>query len=487
VSNAVSHPSSPLHQVARGGASRHRLAADRRTWLAAGGLLVAITVAFVLVTHARPSYDAFGWLVWGRQVLHWNLNTDGAPSWKPLTFIFTLPYALTGHRGGLWLWTLTAVLASFVAAALAGRIAYRLTPASRERAWARPVAALVAALGVLGLSAWAHLVMIANSDPMIVALCLGAIECHLSERHRLAFACVWLAALGRPEAWPFAAGYAVWSWRGVPSMRPLAVIGVLLIPVSWFIVPGLTSHSWLSPGDLALGQSTVIHGNKFLGVFGRLRHLTGAPMQVAVVISIVWAVLRRDAPTLALTGLALLWALIEIAFALHGWSAVSRYLIEPGAVLIVVAAIGVGNAVAHAPPGRAALRWLGPLAVIVLGAAMIPYIRSTLRTDHGLVDEAHVAQVQIDRLSAVVAADGGARAIRECGQPVSTLGYQSTLAWELDMNVGNVGFKPGRSIDSGIPIVFFKPHKYGWIVHATHSAPAAAARCAKLDRTTAFG
>jgi hypothetical protein len=486
VSNAVSHPRSPLHQVTRGG-TRRRIADQRRLWWAAAGVLAVITVAFVLVAHARPSYDAYGWLVWGHQVLRWNLNTDGAPSWKPLTFIFTLPYALTGHRVEVWLWTLTAVLASFVAAGLAGRIAYRLTPASRERAWARPVAALVAALGVLGLGAWAHLVMIANSDPMIVALCLGAIDCHLSGRYRLAFACVWLAALGRPEAWAFAAGYGLWSWRGVPSMRPLAVIGVLLIPVSWFVVPGLTSHSWLSPGDLALGQATVIHGNKFIGVFHRLRHLTGAPMQVAVVISIVWAALRRDSATLVLTGLAVLWALIEIAFALHGWSAVPRYLIEPGAVLIVVAAIGVGNALVYAPAGRAALRWLGPAAVIVLGAAMIPYTRSTLRTDHGLVDEAHVAEIRINRLSAVVAADGGPHTIRECGQPVSTLAYQSTLAWELGMNVGNVGFKPGKSIDSGIPIVFFKPHGNGWIVHATHSAPGTATRCAKLDRTTVFG
>ena len=46
----------------------------------------------------RPGFDAYGWLVWGRQTLHGNLNTDGAPSWKPLTFLFTLPYSLGGTR-----------------------------------------------------------------------------------------------------------------------------------------------------------------------------------------------------------------------------------------------------------------------------------------------------------------------------------------------------------------------------------------------------
>ena len=64
-------------------------------------------MVLVAVTGMRPDYDAFGWLVWGRQVLHWNLNTDGAPSWKPLTFLFTLPYALAGSTQ-VWLWTVTA-------------------------------------------------------------------------------------------------------------------------------------------------------------------------------------------------------------------------------------------------------------------------------------------------------------------------------------------------------------------------------------------
>ena len=52
----------------------------------------------------EPGYDAYGWLVWGRQTLHWNLDTNGAPSWKPLTFLFALPYAPFGapSRGCGW-------------------------------------------------------------------------------------------------------------------------------------------------------------------------------------------------------------------------------------------------------------------------------------------------------------------------------------------------------------------------------------------------
>ncbi len=69
-------------------------------------VIIGAAIAFVGLTNARPSYDAFGWLVWGRQALHWNLDTNGAPSWKPLPFLFTFPYALAGH-GQMWLWMVT--------------------------------------------------------------------------------------------------------------------------------------------------------------------------------------------------------------------------------------------------------------------------------------------------------------------------------------------------------------------------------------------
>jgi hypothetical protein len=458
----------------------------RLVWVGAGLALLAVAGLIAVLTEARPSYDAMGWMVWGRQVLHWNLNTDGAPSWKPLTFLFTLPYALTGHRIQLSLWTLTAVASAVAAVVLAGRIAYRLTPAVPQRRWARAVAAFAAAVGVATIGGYVKLVLIANSDPLILALVLAAIDLHLSARHRATFAVLWLAGLGRPEGWAFELLYAAWAWRAVPRLRPLLVAGIATTPVCWFGVPALTSKSWLTPGDLALGHSTAIHGNKLIGVFNRTRGNTGAPMQVAWGLAILLALRRRDRAMLGLAGLAALWMLVEVAFAIHGWSAVARYLIEPAAVLIVVAGVAVGSLVADPLPLGRLRGGVGPLLAAVLVAAMVPWVSDGARTDRDLIDQARLDATAIDRLGAVVAADGGARAIRTCGQPVSLLGFQSTLAWELDMNVGNVGYRPGAAIDSGAPIVFFKPHRHGWIVRATHPRPALAARCALLDRATAF-
>ena len=105
------------------------------------------------------------------------LNTDGAPSWKPLPFVFTLPYAVFGNAQ-VWLWMVTSVAGSLAGVVFAARIAFRLTGPSPGRAYAPYVAAAVAGLGVLGLDGYSHLVLIASSDPLIVTLCLAAIDCH---------------------------------------------------------------------------------------------------------------------------------------------------------------------------------------------------------------------------------------------------------------------------------------------------------------------
>ena len=67
-----------------------------------------------------------------------------------------------------------------------------------------------------GIQNYSHYVLSAQSDPMIVSLCLGAIDCHLSRRPRAAFVLGVLASLGRPEAWPFLACTALWIWLALP-------------------------------------------------------------------------------------------------------------------------------------------------------------------------------------------------------------------------------------------------------------------------------
>ena len=59
------------------------------------------------------------------------LNLNSAPSWKPLPFLFTLPYSLLGKQTAFWLWVYTAVAAGFRGAGV--RRALRLLARARAR------------------------------------------------------------------------------------------------------------------------------------------------------------------------------------------------------------------------------------------------------------------------------------------------------------------------------------------------------------------
>jgi hypothetical protein len=451
--------------------------------------LVAIATLFVIATGMRPGYDAFGWLVWGKQVLHWKLNTDGAPSWKPMTFLFTVPFALAGP-GQLWLWLITSVAASLAAAVFAGRIAYKLAGPAPQRRWAPRVAAALGAVGVLGISGFWHQMVIANSDPITVTLCLATIDLHLSRRPRLAFAVLVAASLSRPEAWPFAGLYALWLCWAVPRARLWAVLGVALIPAMWFSIPALTSRSWFYAGDLALSsvnKVNIIHGSKITGVIGRFWALSALPVQLAALAGLGIAVSRRDRRPLALAGVTVLWVAVEIAFALHGYSGASRYLFEPAAVMVVIAAGAAGQALAFVPAGRRPLHWIGPAAVVILVAALVPTARDRLQVARAVIAQAKHDGKEIDRLRHTIDKDGGAHRIRACGEPVTLVGFQSAVAWETGLNVGNVGYKPGREIDRGRPIVVLKPHLGGWQVRPYHLRPQTQASCQSLKIDSDFG
>lgn len=452
-------------------------------WIAAV-ILVVVAVLFVVLTRMKPAYDAYGWMVWGRQTLHWNLDTNGAPSWKPLTLLFTLPFALVA-RAQTFLWMAAAVVGAFAGVVFGGRIAYKLTGPAPGRPYAPIIAAAFAGLGVLGIAGYWHQILIANADPMIVALCLAAIDFHLSKRYRLAFAMVVLASLGRPEAWPFALGYAIWAWWAVPEMRSMAVAGVVSIPLLWFGISALTAKSWLRAGDLALNSVNAIHGNKFIGVPRRVLGLHGPPMQIAAGLAIAFAVVIRDKVWLALAALAFAWVGVEIAFALHGWSAVTRYLFEPEAVLVVLAGAGLGRVLAAGSPTSVAARLAGVAIAAILIGSLIPTAVIRARGAHWEVMLRRHDAVRIRRLEAVIKQVGGPARIRACGQPVTIVGWQSTLAWETGLNVGNVGYKPGRSIHKGNPIVLFKLHQLGWRIIPIHTLPSNPA-CRGLHTDTAF-
>jgi hypothetical protein len=432
---------------------------------------VGVTLFSVVVVYwagTRPGFDPYGWLTWGRQTLSGNLDTNAAPSWKPLSYIFTVPYALAGHRLELRLWMITVVAVSLAGVVFAGRIAYKLTDAPPDRRWAGFVAGGFAGLAVLGLQDYSHYILSSQSDPMIVSLCLGAIDCHLYKRYRAAFLLGVGAALGRPEAWPFLALYTLWCWRARPSMRWLLGVGWLGVVVLWFGIPALSSRSPFVAASNALGSGRRLTSDKVFGTMGRFTELNELPIEIAALLTVVWAVVRRNWTVLVLAAGAALWVVVEIAFALHGWPGLARYMFEAAGVTVVLAGVFVGWALTVDRQWPAVPVWAGAAVSAVLVVSLLPAALSHARAEHKDLRQQRARTAEINRLLPAINSLGGIVRLRSCGEPLTRLEYQTMLAYTLEINVAKIGFKYGQAIAHGNPIVMYTPTSNGWLIQAMH-------------------
>ena len=82
--------------------------------------------------------------------------------------------------GQLWLWMITVVAVSLGGVVCAARIAYRLVADAPAAPRCRSDRRRLCRAALLGIRDYPHYILSAQSDPMIVALCLAAIDAHLS-------------------------------------------------------------------------------------------------------------------------------------------------------------------------------------------------------------------------------------------------------------------------------------------------------------------
>lgn len=481
-------PSPPRSDRALDGVRRYE-------WWVAGVGLLLLSYVIVRAAGTRPSYDAYGWLVWGYQTLHLNLDLGGAPSWKPLPFLFTVPFELVGTTHAVTLWMVFSTAVALSATIFAARITYRLIAADGTDGITRATVIIASALSgvaVLFIDKYAHYILSAQSDPMIVTLCLAAVDAHLCGRPRLAFACLVLASLGRPEAWPFAGLYGVWLWRAIPSARVTVAVGLAVIPVLWFGVPWITNGRPFVAGDLADNSVHRIVGNKFTGTYHRYSGLTLLPIKLMALVAVGIAVARRNRTVLGLAAAAALWAIVELAFALHGWPALPRYMFESAAIQCVLAGVGIGWVALAlrdllAPAGaRGVARWVSVPVALVLALAVVPGAIGRIRSDNQDLTLEHWRTTQIARLANTIVAVGGRRHIVACGRPVTYVGLVSALAYFVRLNVGIVGHMPKQDLHGHRPIVLFTPGASGWTLRTAHLHRHMRLRCAGLNATVIF-
>ncbi len=191
---------------------------------------------------------------------------------------------------------------------------------------------------------------------MIVSLCLGAIDCHLSKRPRAAFVLGPLASLGRPEVWPFLGLYSLWLWLRLPRTAAAGRRAGSRSALLWFGIPAITSRTPFVSASNAMDSGRRLTTNQVGGTISRFLGLNELPVELAALLGVgSRRVARRDRVLLALAGGIAMWVVIEIAFALHGWPGLARYMFEAGGVLVVLAGAGVGRLLIDRPAvaGRA--------------------------------------------------------------------------------------------------------------------------------------
>jgi hypothetical protein len=471
-------------------------------WLASGLALLAFSAVIVVWARTRPSYDAYGWLVWGYQTVHGVLDLGGAPSWKPLPFLFTVPYALFGHAQ-VFLWMTTAVAISLAGAIFAARIAYRLTldgpraraadageavspganAPSQRRRYGALVAALFAACALLGIEDYAHYILSVQSDPVIVTCVIAAVDCHLCGRRRWAFWLLWLASLGRPEGWLWLGLYGLWMFVREPKMRWQVVIGALGQLFFWFGVPTITNGRPFVSAQLAENSPRELHGSIISGTLGRFTELEYLPVWLAALACTAWAALARNRLVLALAAGAAGWVVVEVAFALHGWPGLPRYMFEAAALCAVLAGVFVGWALTAVSSLRVSAlpRVAGVPVVVILAVALAPSALSRARTERSDLKHERARATDINMLGPLISQLGGPLRVRHCGNPAVEVAWVSSLAWWLHMDVGFLTRHASDAIHSTRPHILFAPSsRGGWIVTPYHLRRRNAASCRML-------
>jgi hypothetical protein len=483
----------PAEQQQRLGGLIHRY-----RWALVCVVLAALAVVSVQGIGASPAYDPYGWLDWGWMTIHSHLDLDSAPSWKPFTYFFTLPYALFGHLA-VKMWMVTETGVTFGGPFVAGRIAYKLVYDRTEQRWPARLAAIAAGVCLFTLTEYWKYWVTSQSDPMMTTVFLLFVDCLIRRRLRWALFFVWLVACGRPEAWPFLILYVLWlGWQQWKQNRRLdlavTVAALVSIPLLWYGVPVLCGDSWNVSSHIDKTSGHGIKSHAIHTVLGRFRQLMPWPVEVGAAIGLLLALYRRDRTALLLIGIAILWVAVEAAFAIKGLSGAPRYMFEAAAVTCVIAATGVGWLLALAwQIGSGlqnrrrlgyALQVGGVVVVVGLAVACEPHIRAQWDGAHIQVNHERNRTTQINNLASTIRSLGGEANVKSCGTPSVTVGFASVLEYMTHLNGNRIGWDTRYLIYGGqtTPAVLFTQWgATGWEVQ-TYNIPAAdQARCANME------
>ena len=405
---------------------------SRALWLGVGAALALAALSLALPYF--PVYDPWAWLVWGRELMHGGLETASGPSWKPLPVLIDAPLALLGGAAPK-AWLLVARSGWLCAPLLAGLLTARLAGEETGR-WRWAGAALAA--GSVALTADSFTPPLRQftgglSEPLLVALVLGAVWAALDERRELALGLGTAAALLRPEVWPFLALYGL-SVRGHhPRLRVATIAVAILIPIAWFVPDIIGAGTPLQGGETArAGGIEPLDG---LEVLGRALAAPLAACWIGLAL-LIWrgAFVNRgftksphadaDRPLAVLLGGAGVWILLVAAMAIAGFAGLPRFLAPATAIIAVLGGVGIARTGA-----TGALRPL-VAAALFIAVAGFAWRAAQVPGDVEVVErQTHLIEDLFDLVDKT-----GPTTLLSCHNKVSItqVRQQTALAWKLE-------------------------------------------------------
>ena len=395
-----------------------------------GGLILgclALAALSLLLAAPAPGYDAWSWIVWGREVAHGTLSTAEGPAFKPLPVAVTAVLSPLGDDAAPVAWVILARAAALAAVAAAFVVARRL---------GGTVAGVLAAVGVALCGASATYAASGDVTGLFVALVLAGLLAWRDGRTGLVPAAAIACCLLRVEAWPFALALGVVLWRSDRALRPWLAGAALLVPVAWFVPEWLGSGDLLRSSDRARVPNPGQPAEADVPVLASLDEAIELPLwpllaaAAGIAAGVLVAARDRDAPhvavgrTAAARAAALLaavgaaWVLLVALMAEVGFSGEARYAL-PGAALITVA-------------GAVAIAGL-PRAFVIVGALLVAVAAVPRVIDLADVraDQRHKWALarDLDRVVAKVGRD----AILRCGTPYVGPYRGPLLAYALEV------------------------------------------------------
>jgi hypothetical protein len=412
--------------VSTAGTRVRRPAPTRTATLAAAGAGAGLLLSLLLPV--APGYDPWAWLVWGREVVRFELDTTGGPSWKPLPVLVT-PLLTPFGDAAPALWLVVARGLGLLALVAAYRLAARLG--------GRVAGLAAAALLVLtpdGGPRFLRLVLEGHSEPATVAFALFAVERHLAGRPGQALAFGALAGLLRPEAWPFLLLYGAWCWVREPRLRGALVAVLVGLPVLWF------GGDWWGSGDPWHGADAAqVAGGGAASRLGlaleRAARMVVAPAWVLAAVAVVLGRRRGETAPVVVGAGALAWSGLVAGMATAlAYGALGRFYLPAAAAVCVLAGVGVVRLVERRPDRRRATA--GILLLVALFG--LPRLASLPELLGDMAERS-----RIDRGLSTVVDEVGRDALLACGPVLVDRADRAgaappALAWRLDVPIGAV-------------------------------------------------